>query len=129
MSTTARILGAGLVAIVLPFVPASAADERVEGIVRDTVVTHCDATRRGGCAGTLRLQRRASAGAETLTITVPLGTPISRDGERALLHSLDGKAVIVTLSGRRSSLVARAIEVAEPSRAGAAAGPGSPETC
>jgi hypothetical protein len=45
---------------------------------------------------------------------VPLGTPISRGGEHVLLHSLNGRTVIVTLTAERGDPVARAIQVAEP---------------
>jgi hypothetical protein len=76
------------------------ADERVEGVVRNTVVTHCDATRRGGCAGTLTLERRAGGGSGTLKIRVPLGTPISRGLEHATLGSLEGQTVIVTTTAK-----------------------------
>jgi hypothetical protein len=88
-------------------------EERIAGIVRGTRVTHCDVTKRGGCAGTLTLQRAGGKG-EAMTIQVPLGTPISRGDERVFLHALTGKTVLVTLSADRGARVARAIEVAEP---------------
>jgi hypothetical protein len=118
---------AGLaISILLQLAPAALADERIEGIVRDTVVTHCDATRRGGCAGTLTLERRVEGRMETLTINVPLGTPISRAGERVLLHALEGVSVIVTQTSGR---VARAIQVAEPPHSTPAAGSTSRDLC
>jgi hypothetical protein len=89
------------------------ADERVEGVVHATWVTHCDATKRGGCAGTLSLRPTHGVG-PALTIQVPLGTPISRGGEHVLMHSLNGRTVIVTLAAERGDPVARAIQVAEP---------------
>lgn len=89
------------------------ADERIEGIVNATRVTHCDSTRRGGCAGTLSL-RPAHGKGGVLVIQVPLGTPISRGGEHALLHSLNGRTVIVTLASGSGSRVAQAIQVEEP---------------
>lgn len=97
--------------------PARGADERVEGIVRDTVVTHCDATRRGGCAGTLTLERQVNGMADMLRIRVPLGTPISRGVDHAILGSLKGETVIVTQSADRGGRIARAIQVAEPPKA------------
>ena len=128
MRSVARILvAAALFAAMLQ--PAIPADERIEGVVRDTVVTHCDATRRGGCAGTLTLERRAGGKIETLTINVPLGTPISRGAERALLHTLEGERVIVTQITDRGSRIARAIELAESPRAGPASGSSSPDIC
>jgi GTPase involved in cell partitioning and DNA repair len=105
------------------------ADERIEGIVRNTVVTHCDTTRRGGCAGTLTLERRTGARAEMLTIRVPLGTPISRGAERALLHTLEGQKVIVTQTTERGEAIARAIQVAEPRRSSPGAGSSANDVC
>ena len=129
MRSVARILlAAALFAAMLqPAIPA--AEERIEGIVRDTVVTHCDTTRRGGCAGALTLERRATGNIETLSINVPLGTPISRGAERALLHTLEGKRVIVTQITDRGSRVARAIRLAEPPRASPASGSSSLDIC
>ena len=92
------------------------ADERIEGVVRRTVVTHCDATRRGGCAGTLTLERRAGDPAAILIIKVPLGTPISRGLEHATLGSLEGQTVIVTTSADPGGRGARAIEVVGAAR-------------
>jgi hypothetical protein len=127
-----RLIARLLVAIgmwTLLLAAAALADERIEGIVRDAVVTHCDATRRGACAGTLTLERRAGGRTETLTIEVPLGTPISRESERVLLHKLEGKTVIVTQTAGRGARVARAIQVEEPSGAEAAAGSTSGDMC
>jgi hypothetical protein len=68
------------------------ADERIEGIVLRTKVTHCDVTKAGGCAGTLTLARPGAGKAEPLTLRVPLGTPISCAGERMYLHALQARA-------------------------------------
>ncbi|HEU4353380.1 MAG TPA: hypothetical protein VFR66_16055 [Burkholderiales bacterium] len=87
------------------------ADERIEGIVTATRVTHCDATRRGGCAGTLFLQPTHGNGG-ALPIQVPLGTPISCGDDRVLLHALQGRVVVVTLAHGGSG-AARAIQIAE----------------
>lgn len=105
------------------------ADERVEGVVRNTVVTHCDATRRGGCAGTLTLERRAGGGVGNLMIRVPLGTPISRGLEHATLGSLEGQTVIVTTTAEPGGQVARAIEVVEPPAARGFPVPGYCDVC
>ena len=86
---------------------ALSAEQRIEGVVRRVVVTHCDATKAGGCAGTVTIDGQA----HPLTIRVPLGTPISCDDERVLLHALQGRTVIVTLSSPGE--VARAIQLAE----------------
>lgn len=128
MRSIAGLLVASAISALLPLALAAPADERIEGIVRGTVVTHCDATRRGGCAGTLTLERNTGGKMETLTIRVPLGTPISRAGEHVLLHTLEGKTVIVTQIADRDARVARAIQVAEPS-AEAASGSGSADLC
>lgn len=129
MRSIAGLLVASAISALLPLALAAPADERIEGIVRGTVVTHCDATRRGGCAGTLTLERNTGGTMENLTINVPLGTPISRGGERVLLHALEGQTVIVTQINERGGRVARAIQVAEPPRAEPAAGSTSREVC
>ena len=129
MRPVAGILARALFVSVLLQPMALPADERIEGVVRDTVVTHCDAARRGGCAGTLTLERRTGGRAEMLTIRVPLGTPISRGAERALLHTLEGQKVIVTQTTGRGELIARAIQVAEPPPASPAAGSSAHDVC
>lgn len=129
MRSAAGLLVGLAVLTLLPLAPAALADERIEGIVRDAVVTLCDATRRGGCAGTLTLERRAGERTETFSIDVPLGTPISRSGEHVLLHALEGQTVIVTQINQRGRRVARAIEVAESPRAEPAAGSTSRDVC
>lgn len=128
MSPMARLARALVVGLLLQPL-AAPAEERIEGVVRDAVVTHCDATRRGGCAGTLSLERSTDARTEVLTIRVPLGTPISRGAQRALLHTLEGQRVIVTQTTQRGELTARAIQVAEPPLASPAAGPGACDVC
>ncbi len=102
---------------------AKGTEERVEGIVRETRVTHCDATRRRGCAGTLTLERQAGGKSEMLIVRIPLGTPISRAGEHATLGSLEGEAVIVTYAADGAAHVARAVQVAEPPAASVAPDP------
>lgn len=109
--------------------PAQGAEERVEGVVRNTVVTHCDATRRGGCAGTLTLERAAGGKSEFLTVRVPLGTPISRGLEHATLGSLDGEIVIVTYATDGGGRVARAIRVVEAPAARVVPGPRYCDVC
>jgi hypothetical protein len=117
-----------MVSLALPL--QGEAEERIEGVVRDTVVTHCDASRQGGCAGTLTLERRSAAGIETLAIKVPLGTPISRESGILLLHSLEGRTVVVTQTSERSARVARAVEVVEPAFSSPLAEPASsPRLC
>jgi hypothetical protein len=116
-----------MVSLALPL--RSEADARIEGMVRDTVVTHCDASRQGGCAGTLRLERPSTGDIETVTIKVPLGTPISRGVETVLLHSLEGQRVLVTQVWDGGARVARAVEVADPEFAAPLAHPGLRDLC
>ena len=113
MRPPAWIVIGTLCACVFP-VPATGADERVEGTVRETLVTHCDASRRGGCAGSLMLERQAGEKPAILMIRVPLGTPISRGPEHATLGSLKGQTVIVTHTVQGTERVARAIQVIKP---------------
>lgn len=60
------------------------------------------------------MERAAGGGVETLTVRVPLGTPISCGSEVVRLHTLQGKAVVATLVSDRNGPVARAIQVAAP---------------
>ena len=129
MRSMAHVLAGLAISTLLQLALAALADERIEGIVRDAVVTHCDAPRRGGCAGTLTLERRADERIETLTINVPLGTPISRAGERVLLHALEGMSVIVTQTAGRGGRVARAIQVAETAHSTPASGSTARDLC
>lgn len=94
MRPSAWIPIAALWACVIPS-SVQASEERINGIVRATVVTHCDANRRGGCAGSLTLERQADEKPALLVIRVPLGTPISRDSAHATLGNLEGQRVIV----------------------------------
>ena len=112
MQTPARAAALVLLLWSLPLSGRALADERIEGIVLRTKVTHCDVTKAGGCAGTLTLARPGAGKAEPLTLRVPLGTPISCAGERMYLHALQGKGVVVTLPGPGDGAV-RAISVAE----------------
>jgi hypothetical protein len=88
------------------------ADERILAVVQHVKVTHCDAKKAGGCAGTLTLERTGKPRAEHFTVRVPLGTPISCADERVLLHTLQGKAALITLHCDRREAVARAIQLA-----------------
>jgi hypothetical protein len=47
------------------------ADQRVEAVVQETKVTHCDATKIGGCAGTLTLKRAGGGKGDSLAVRVP----------------------------------------------------------
>jgi hypothetical protein len=86
--------------------------EKTEGKVIGTRLTQCDMDKKiGGCAGTLKLERRAGDKTEELTVTVPPGTPITRGSETVYLPALRGKTVVVTHLREKNELVARAIEV------------------
>jgi hypothetical protein len=113
MTRLARLLLAPLL-ILMGHAAQALGDEKVEGVVRRTKVTHCDVTKAGGCAGTLTLERDIGARVEMLAIRVPLGTPISRGSERVHLHRLAGSTVVVTLVAQRGAAVAQAIQVTEP---------------
>jgi hypothetical protein len=114
MSASLRVLLAASLVGLVAQAPAALADERIEGVVRRTVVTHCDATKKGGCAGSLSMEREVGGRVETLAVRVPLGTPISRGSERVHLQALAGSTVVITLVTQRGAAVALAIQVAEP---------------
>ena len=57
--------------------PTASSQKRIKGKVVGTPLMHCDTNSKiGGCAGTLKLERRAGDKTEKLTIKVPLGAPI-----------------------------------------------------
>lgn len=89
------------------------AEERVHGMVLDTRVTYCEAGKPSTCKGSLVLRRDPGEQPRTVTIDVPLGTPISRGCEAVPLHRLQGRPVIVTQSAAPHARVARAVESAE----------------
>lgn len=94
------------------FAPAGFAQERLEGKVVGTRLTHCDMNVKvGGCAGTLTLETRAGSDKQELRINVPLGTPITRAGETMYLPALRGRTVVVTHVSDKNERVAKAIEV------------------
>lgn len=64
----------------------------------------------GGCAGTMKLERKAGDKTEELTINVPLGTPIRKGTETVYLPALRGKTVLVTQAAEKNERVASAIE-------------------
>lgn len=111
-----RELGArGLLPLALcliGFAPGVSAQEKLEGKVVGTKLTHCDMNVKvGGCAGTLTLESRAGGNKQELNINVPLGTPITRAGETMYLPALRGKNVVVTHVMDKNERVAKAIEV------------------
>lgn len=87
------------------------AQEKIEGKVVGTKLTHCDMNVKiGGCAGTMKLERKAGEKTEELTINVPLGTPIRKGTETVYLPALRGKTVVVTQAMEKNERVAKAIE-------------------
>lgn len=91
--------------------PGIGAEQRIEGTVVDMKVTYCEAAKSAGCTGDITLQTSANGASHMLTIKVPLGTPITQDCQAVPLHSLGGKAVIVTETGQRAAPRASAITV------------------
>lgn len=100
-------------ALILMFhAPAALAQETIEGKVVGTRLTHCDMNVKiGGCAGTMRLERRADDKTEELTFAVPLGTPIRKGSETVYLPALRGKTVAVRHAMEKNERVAKAIEL------------------
>lgn len=91
--------------------PAGFSQEKIEGKVVGTKLTHCDMNVKvGGCAGTLKLERMVGDKAEELTINVPLGTPIKRGTESVYLPALRGKTVVVMQVTEKNERVAKTIE-------------------
>lgn len=91
--------------------PVVLAQEKIEGKVVGTKLTHCDMNVKiGGCAGTMKMERKAGDKMEELTINVPLGTPIKRGTETVYLPALRGKTVAVTQVMEKNERVAKAIE-------------------
>lgn len=94
------------------FAPQGFAQEKIEGKVVGTKLTHCDMNVKvGGCAGTLTLESKASGNKQEVSINVPLGTPITRAGETLYLPALRGKTVVITHVMDKNERVAKAIEV------------------
>ena len=91
---------------------AARAQEKIEGKVIGTKLTHCDMNVKiGGCAGKLTMERQAEGKKEELTFNVPLGTPITRGSETMYLPALRGKTVVITHVTDKTERVAKAIEV------------------
>lgn len=84
-------------------------EERVHGVVVATHANYCEPKKIDGCTGTVTL----AVPDETLTIKVPLGTPISAGCQVLSLGELPGRRVTVTEMGTDSGPVARAILAAD----------------
>ncbi len=97
--------------MLLAHAPAGYPQEKIEGKVIGSKLTHCDMNVKiGGCAGTLKMERKVGDKSEELTINVPLGTPIKRGTETVYLPALRGKTVVVTQVTEKNERVAKAIE-------------------
>lgn len=106
-----RVLLSVAALALLAHAPAGLSQERIEGKVVGTKLTHCDMNVKvGGCAGTLKMERKAGDKMEELTINVPLGTPIKRGTETVYLPALRGKIIAVTQVMEKNERVAKAIE-------------------
>lgn len=106
-----RVLLSVAALAMLAHAPAGLSQEKIEGKVVGTKLTQCDFNAKmGGCAGTLKMERKVGDKMEELTINVPLGTPIKRGTERVFLPALRGKTVAVTQVMEKKERVARAIE-------------------
>lgn len=90
------------------------AQDRLEGKVLSTTLTHCD-FKPGGCAGHLVLEATLAGKPTQITVQVPLGTMIKRGGETAYLPTLNGSAVIIVLNPSKTERIAKSIE-AQPGR-------------
>lgn len=108
---TRVLLSFGLLTL-LSHVPAVFAQEKIEGKVVGTKLTHCDMNVKiGGCAGTLTMERKAGGKSEEINVDVPLGTPITRGSETMYLPALRGKTAVVTHIMEKNARVAKSIEV------------------
>ena len=108
---TRVLLSVGLLTL-LSHAPTAFAQDRIEGRVVGTKLTHCDMNVKiGGCAGTLTMERKAGGKTEELIVNVPLGTPITRGSETVLLSALRGKTVLITHVIEKNERIAKAIEV------------------
>lgn len=97
--------------VLLLHAPAGLSQDRIEGKVIGTKLTHCDMNVKvGGCAGTLTMEHRTGDKTEALTISVPLGTPIKRGTETVYLPALRGKTVVVSQVIEKNERAAKAIE-------------------
>lgn len=109
-----HVLSATATLMLLVHAPAAFAQEKIEGKVVGTNLTSCDMNVKiGGCAGTMKLERKTGEKTEELSINVPLGTPITRGTETVYLPALRGKTVIVTQVMGKNERVAKAIELAK----------------
>lgn len=106
-----RALYATAGVMLLVHATAGFSQEKIEGRVVGTTLTHCDMNVKiGGCAGTLKMERKAGDKTEEVTINVPLGTPIKRGTETVYLPALRGKTIVVTQVTEKNERVAKAIE-------------------
>lgn len=96
-------------ALALTFAQTAAAQDRIEGKVVGTTLTHCD-FKPGGCAGHLVLETTEAGKAAQVTVQVPLGTMIRRGTETAYLPTLNGTRVVILLDPAKADRTAKSIE-------------------
>jgi len=83
-------------ALALTFAQGVSAQDKIEGKVLSTTLTHCD-FKPGGCAGHLVLETTHAGKPTQMTVQVPLGTTIKKGNETAYLPTLNGSAVVIVL--------------------------------
>jgi hypothetical protein len=93
--------------------PRAGKEKRIKGTVLDAKASYCEPKKQDGCTGTLTLDASEKAGEGTLTIHVPLGTPISAGCEVLSLGELEGRRVVVTEVDDAGGRIARAISAAD----------------
>lgn len=89
------------------------AQERIQGKVVSTELTHCD-FKPGSCAGNLTLERAGQA-TNPLTVEVPLGTTIRSGSEHVYLPALKGRTVSIDLITTNGQKAVSSIDVVEAS--------------
>lgn len=105
---------AAATALALALIQGVSAQDRLEGKVLGTTLTHCD-FKPGGCAGNLVLEATQAGKAAQVTVQVPLGIMIRRGNETAYLPTLQGSTVVIVLDPSKDERTAKSIE-AQPGR-------------
>lgn len=97
-------------ALLLATATGAAAEERLEGKVTGTKLTRCD-FKPGGCEGTMVLETSATGKTESVSVKVPLGTPIRKGADTVYLPALRGSRVELGYVTEKGEKVARSIDV------------------
>jgi hypothetical protein len=91
------------------------AQEKLEGVVKNTKLTACQ-FKPGGCAGDLVLEVQKNGKTIEVPVKVPLGTLIKKGDEIAYLPSLRGNAVAIAHAEQNGEKVAKSIDVIKPAK-------------